>query len=449
MSMPPTIVTQRHDRKLRVLIIAELCNPLWTSVPLEAYSLAEALSARDDLDITLVSQVRSRAALEADPIAARVDLQFIDNEFVGRPFFRVGQWLRGGDQLSWTISMALSWPAYMIFEKMVYRRFRQALRTHAFDLIHRLSPISPTLGSPLASLTDVPMVIGPLNGGLPWPSDYPELANQEREWLVPLRGLYRWLPYHRSTYRHARGIIAGSRHTATEVPAWCRARRYYVAENAVDPQRIPLGTCWKDREPGKRFRFVTIGRLVPYKGTDLILGAMALSEELRREAELIVIGDGPWLTTLEQQTAELGLTSNVSFTGWIEHTKLADQLRCAQAFVFPSLREFGGAVVLEAMASGLPPIVVNYGGPGELVNDECGIRLPMAPRQELISQLSAAMATLLRNPEQCRRMSVAAIERVRREFTWAQKASQISAVYRDVLDIPNVAEERLVDALAE
>jgi hypothetical protein len=46
-------------------------------------------------------------------------------------------------------------------------------------------------------------------------------------------------------------------------------------------------------------------------------------------------------------------------------------------------------------------------------------------------------------------MSVAAIERVRREFTWAQKASQISAVYRDVLDIPNVAEERLVDALAE
>ena len=341
--------------------------------------------------------------------------------------------------------MALSWPAYMVFERMVYRRFRNSLRTHSFDLIHRISPISPTIGSPLARLTDVPMLIGPLNGGLPWPSDYPELLQQEREWLVPLRGLYRWLPYHRSTYRYARGIITGSRHTATEIPAWCRARRYYVPENAIDPERIPIGASWKVPEPGKRFRFVTIGRLVPYKGTDLILRAMALTDELRREGELIVIGDGPWRTTLERHTSELGLSSCVSFTGWIEHTKLADQLRGSQAFVFPSLREFGGAVVLEAMACGLPPIVVNYGGPGELVTDECGIRLRMALREELIGQLSDAMATLLRNPDQCQRMSVAAIDRVRRGFTWTRKASQINAIYRDILDIPNASEDLLVN----
>ena len=86
--------------------------------------------------------------------------------------------------------------------------------------------------------------------------------------------------------------------------------------------------------------------------------------------------------------SELGLGSIVTFTGFIEHARVQDHFRQAQAFVFPSLREFGGAVVLEAMASGLPPIVVDYGGPGELVSDECGIRLPMAPREELVGRLS-------------------------------------------------------------
>ena len=100
---------------------------------------------------------------------------------------------------------------------------------------------------------------------------------------------------------------------------------------------------------------------------------------LQRDAELHVIGDGPYRATLERQVSEYGLSSIVTFTGWVEHTKLQSHLGRAHAFVFPSLREFGGGVVVEAMASGLPSIVVNYGGPGELVTDKCGIRLPMAP----------------------------------------------------------------------
>ena len=132
-----------------------------------------------------------------------VHLQFIDNEFVARPFFLVGEWLRGGSQLSWTTSTAAAWPGYIFFEKMVHRRFGGDLRAHSFDLIHRISPLTPTIGSPLASMSNVPMLIGPLNGGLPWPADYPDLRKREREWLVRVRGLYRWLPYYRSTYRHA------------------------------------------------------------------------------------------------------------------------------------------------------------------------------------------------------------------------------------------------------
>jgi glycosyltransferase involved in cell wall biosynthesis len=431
--MPNEFSNARRPRKLRILIIAELCHPNWASVPLLTYSLVNELSQRDDLEITMVSQVRSRVALQADPIADRVNLQFIDTEFISRLFGRLSRVIRRGNQLSYTTGMAFSWPAYMSFEKQVHRRFGGDLRAHSFDLIHRISPLSPTLGSPLAKLSNVPMLLGPLNGGLPWPLDYPELRVQEREWLAPVRGMYRWLPYHRSTYRYARGVIAGSLHTATEIPAWFRGRRYYLPENGLDPERIALATEWVPPEPGKRFRFVTVGRLVPYKGMDLIIQAMAQSTALGRDAELHVIGDGPCRAALEAQARELGLASNVKFVGWVDHKKLQGHLQQAQAFAFPSLREFGGGVVVEAMASGLPPIVVNYGGPGELVTDKCGVRLPMAPREQLVSSLSEAMESLLHDPDRCRRMSLEGIDRVRSDLTWPQKAAQFVTIYRDLL----------------
>ena len=178
---------------------------------------------------------------------------------------------------------------------------------------------------------------------------------------------------------------------------------------------------------------MTVGRLVPYKGFDLILQAISQSTELRRDAELVVIGDGPSRAALEAQASELGLSSIVTFPGWVEHAKLQEHLRDAQVFTFPSLREFGGGVVVEAMACGLPPIVVNYGGPVRSPRMSCAIRLPMAPRKELVNSLSEAMTTLLRDPERCQRMSAIGLERVRRHFSWPQKAAQIVTIYHDLL----------------
>ena len=201
-----------------------------------------ALSERPDLDLTLVTQVRNRSALEADPIATQARFCFVDNEFIARPLHRLSTRLRGGTSLSWTTNTALDWPAYMVFERQVFRRFSSQFKNREFDLIHRMTPLSPTMGSPLASLVDVPMIIGPLNGGLPWPKEYPELWRQEREWLVPLRDLYKCLPYYRSTYRRLCGVISGSRHTAMEIPAYFTGRRFYHPENGLDPERSPWPT---------------------------------------------------------------------------------------------------------------------------------------------------------------------------------------------------------------
>ena len=159
---------------------------------------------------------------------------------------------------------------------------------------------------------------------------------------------------------------------------------------------------------------------------------MRQSEALRH-CELVVIGDGPQRAELESLTGSLEAGDVVQFRGNIDNAKIADELRSAQVFVFPSLREFGGGVVLEAMASGLPCIVVDYGGPAELLNSDSGILLPMRRRDEMVANLRAAMESLASDSPRCGAMGAAGVQRVRDHFTWSAKADRIAAIYRDIV----------------
>ena len=66
----------------------------------------------------------------------------------------------GGDQLGWTIDTALAWPSYVVFEHLVWAKLGRRIQRGDFDLIHRVTPLSPTAVSPLAAKTDVPMLAG-------------------------------------------------------------------------------------------------------------------------------------------------------------------------------------------------------------------------------------------------------------------------------------------------
>lgn len=418
--------------EMNVLLIAEACNPTWTSVPLVGYNFARALAEREEVNLTIATHVRNREGLETDPIHELAEVNFIDNEYIAGPLYRLSKLVRGGATKGWTTNTAFAWASYVAFEKQVHRRFEAEFDNGAFDLIHRVTPVSPTVGSPLASLTDVPMLLGPLNGGLPWPQEYPELRKKEKEWLVPLRKLYKKLPYYHSTYRHARAIIAGSRHTASETPEYFSGKRFFLPENGVDPDRFTIATEWP--QPAGPFQFVTVGRLVPYKGMWLVLEAMRDSQALKK-CKLSIIGDGPERENLESMVREFGLTEQVQFLGWLDQSEMSNVMRHSQAFVFPSLREFGGGVVLEAMASGLPSIIADYGGPSELLDDQSGILVPMAPKDEFVPNLRDAMEELAGDHETCRLYGENACRRVREEFTWAAKAEQISDFYYDILGV--------------
>jgi glycosyltransferase involved in cell wall biosynthesis len=411
--------------RARVLLLAEACNPEWTSVPLVGWNWYRHL--RDVARVTLVTHIRNKAAVSAR-LRADDEAVYVDSERVAGPCYRLSRLLTLGRGLGWTTQQAAMWLPYLYFERLVYKRFATDLRRGRFDLVHSLTPLSPTYASPIATWTDVPFVLGPLNGGLPWPKGTTRTRLAEMEFLSYVRTAYRYLPYVRGTYARAAAVIAGSRHTQDELENSFGIRCHYMPENGLDPLVFHADTATEPAHESP-FRILFVGRLVPYKGADVVLSAYLGSPLLREHAQLVIVGNGPQRAALEAQAAALVAAGHVQFRGAVPQDAVASECRRASVLAFPSIREFGGAVVMEAMACGLPCIVADHGGPSEYVTPDTGICVQVGTRESRIEGVRSALEHLLLSPSAVETMRAAATARARSEWTWTAKAEWCARLY--------------------
>lgn len=417
-------------RRPRVLVIAEAANPEWVSVPLVGWSLARALSGVADVHI--VTHIRNRAAFLRAGLVEGQDFTAIDSEAITRPIWKIATFLRMGEGKGWTMVTALMALSYPYFERLIWREFGPTIMAGDYDIVHRVTPLTPTAVSPIArkcAAAGVPFMIGPINGGVPWPKGFDAERRREKEWLSYVRGIYKLLPGRRKMLNATRAIIAGSRHTASEIPRQFADRVVWLPENAIDLDRFNLRSTQRMEGP---LRACFIGRLVPYKGADMAI--LAAADFLAAgKMTLDIVGDGPMRAQLEALVQEQGLQDAVTFHGNLEHTKVQEVAAQTHVMTFPSVREFGGGVVLEAMVLGVVPIIVDYAGPGELVTDATGYKIPIGPREEIVTSMRAILEKLVEDRSELPRKSAAATKLVQEHFTWPAKARQVREVYDWVL----------------
>jgi glycosyltransferase involved in cell wall biosynthesis len=421
----------RLGRRYRVLLVAEAANPEWQSVPLEGWNLSRALARV--ADVYMVTQIRNSAAISRAGPTEHREIITIDSERVARPLYRLSDRLRGGAGKGWTTIAAFSSLSYYFFEFEMWRQLGNRIRSREFDIVHRVTPLSPTsqslIAKPLAR-HNIPFMLGPLNGGIPWPKHFNHRRHAEREWLSYVRALHKLMPGYRTTRRYSSAIIAGSKFVYHDLPGWTRAKTVYIPENGVDLEqfRVP-----RARSASIPLKAAFVGRLVPYKGADIAIEAMA--DFLRsRRVELHIIGDGPQRGALEKLVDGLKVRQNVHFHGWLGHNEVHERLRQCDFMPFPSVREFGGAVVVEAMALGVTPIVADYGGPSEHVDDDTGIRVGFTDEASLVEGMRKAIEGLIRCPERLDKLGAAGRKKVVEKLTWDAKSSQILAVYDAVME---------------
>jgi glycosyltransferase involved in cell wall biosynthesis len=175
-----------------------------------------------------------------------------------------------------------------------------------------------------------------------------------------------------------------------------------------------------------------VGRLLPRKAPTLAIQAFA---ELRRamRARLIVAGDGPLFAQVRMMVERLGLTADVQLLGRVPWEDLKSLYDSASAFLFTSLRDSSGSQFLEALSRGLPAVVLDHHGIGDLDVGLAAIKvaLPNNPG-DLPARLATALRTILCDQEWESR-SIAGVNWAS-GHTWPTKAAAASQIYRQIVN---------------
>ena len=239
-----------------------------------------------------------------------------------------------------------------------------------------------------------------------------------------------------------------------DTPAWRREIRRTAADAAavicvgqrlaldavrtigLDPARaVVIGNTYDTRlfgyverpaHPGP-VRLLSVGRLSPEKGHEVLLRAFASLVQAGMNAELTLVGGGVLGASLRERAVALGVVERVRFTGVIVGAALAEEYARADLFVLPSLSEGFGVSVVEAMATGLPVVATRSGGPDDIVQKATGVLVPAGDADAFADGLTLALASLA----DFDRVAIAASASAR--FSPQAVGTALVRVYREVL----------------
>lgn len=413
--------------RLSILVLAPFCDPDAVSMPYVAYSHAAALGQLHEVTLVVGSPVKDKVRRAKGPFQTVEVVRMPWLESIYAWSFR---WIFRNNFASQALT-AFGYPFALAFEHRAWRQLRRRIFAGEFDVVLRMLPMSAVVPSPFAFFLrkgPIPFVIGPISGGLPFVKGFSQ-AEKQKEWFSGLRNLYRYLPFARSTYRNAAAIIAASSQTYAEFSAY-REKMFFVPENGI-------GSSVCSDEPrsiqtGAKFELIFVGGLIPCKGCDLALRAAA---PLLRDgvARFTALGDGPERARLEQLAASLGIEKDVSFCGWVSHDEVLRRLRSADVMVFPSVRDFGAGVVFEALATGAVPVVADFGGPGDIVYQDVGYKVPLTNEIDFVMQMEEILTELARNRDLLEQLRRQGMNYARERLTWDAKANDITEVLQWVL----------------
>lgn len=335
------------------------------------------------------------------------------------------------DGFTWRVK-PLRWLGTPDFMRRAAAVAQALVDRHPGSVVHYTSPVSPVL--PLFPIRGAKVIVGPLNGNIHHPPAFRGRESTSERLRRATLGPSQLV--HRSFFSGKQKadvlLVAGGSRTAESLRmAGCRPEQMRDTLDSGIPDALREKPLVEHR--GANFRFVHNGRLVPHKGTDLVIRAVARTEN---PVELDIIGRGPTLEGLKKLAAELEprLKGRVHFIDWFkDHEEMHRAIRQYRAFVFPSLAEANGIVVQEAMMVGLPVICADWGGPSLLVTPETGIALPPSSEEGLIDGLAAAMDRLGADGELADRMARAGRRvALERGFSWSDLIEHWISIYREL-----------------
>jgi glycosyltransferase involved in cell wall biosynthesis len=365
-------------------------------------------------------QARIAAALAVRGLADRVTMVYVPHSAAERALMCVP---------------GLFYGAYAGWQRRALREARRLHATVGFDLAHHVNLVGFRQPGHLGAL-GVPWVLGPVGGTQNYPPAFLWRAGWRNGLAEALRTVANGLQLRYGRFRRAAAradaLLAATTTAARDLHAALGLRADVLLETGIEHVHAPRR--WAERPPGP-LRVLWVGETSFRKGIDLMAAA---HRRLRAEGvpvHLTVVGDGPMRGAVPTDDPA------VEATGWLPYDDVPAAYLRADVFVFTSLRDTSGNVVLEAMAHGLPVVYLDHQGVADMASPDCGVPVRVGAPDQAVRDLAAALAALAADPARYDALSAGAVERARR-FLWRRNGAAMQAVYARVLgrDAPAVAD---------
>jgi glycosyltransferase involved in cell wall biosynthesis len=418
----------KKNKKLKVLVCAFACLgesgvKIRGGEAVLGWNIVKQLARFHEIFVLTHSQNRFtiEATLKKEPL---LNARFY---YLGLPsFLKFLQSFQGGIQL-----YAYFWQIKAYF---FARKLHQKIH---FDVFHHVTYANDWMASFIGAFLPIPYIRGPGGGAHKVPKNFLSEFSLIERISQALRNFGQWVfrhdPFFVLSQKKAKAILVCNLESLKAMPEDWQKKTYFFPVNGISSKDLRLLT--QTRNQSEEFLILSAGKLLKIKGFDLAIRAFKIFVDKVSDAKFIIIGEGPQFSHLKNLIRKLNFQNKVQIKKWMPREEFLTQLAQCDVLLFPSLRDGGGQVVVEAMAAQKPVICLDIAGPGFHIDNKWGIKIFPSYPKKAIREIAKALELLYFDRKLREVLGKAARERAEKIYHWDRLGEKLFKIYQEVLKI--------------
>lgn len=409
-----------NQKRLKVLLCCYACDPGYGSEPGMGWNFAYHIARHHDVHV-LVEEEKFKEKLLTFSAENPDAVSNITFHFLAKKRHR---------------TLRKIWPPsyywfYREWHKRAYAYARELDKTENFDIVHQVT-ISGFREPGFLWKLGKPFIWGPLGGF----TDTPWCLMSSLGWKGALhfgvRNIVnyfhkRWGKLPRAAAQNSHTILTSTTQAVREIREYWHKDAVMMNEVGLETRHTPYSP--QKHEAGTPLRICWAGEHIPRKALDLLLHALPLCKE---KMELHVLSKGPRMQAWKKLTSKLGLDNIVTFHGFVPREEAFHIMGTSHVFCITSVREDTSTVVFEAFRYGLPIVALDHCGFATVINETCGIKIPIQSRKQVIEDYARHLDYLASHEGERQVLSRGALTRCA-DYTWEAKMDTINDIYSKAL----------------
>lgn len=409
-------------KEIKVLVSAYACGPKWGSEIGMGWNWVIHLAQHCEL--TVITELGFKDEIEE--ALPTFNLKYLPKFY----FIDIGE---QGRKLFWKQG---SFSFYHFYRKWQYKAYLLSLeliKECHYDLIHQLNMLGYREPGFLWRIRNKPLVWGPIGGFKLMPWKYLTIIGFKSATFFFVKNLYNLMQMYslirvRKAFSCYNTLIASTDEAKTTILSIYKKKCIVINETGSNYQQPPIDK----RKRHNKLILLWCGLITGRKALPIAIKALARISN-KESFEFNIVGEGPDKSYCMKLAKKLNISNQCIWYGQVTNKEVLEKMRHSDLLIFTSLVEGTPHVVLEALACGLPIICNDTCGQGAVVNEQCGIKIPISSPKESCNKYYTAIDFLIHNRDTLVKLAEGALIRSR-ELNWENKVTDMLAIYQKTIE---------------